>query len=182
VQVECASFSVQVAVDDKITSAELNGINLELPEHQTYSSVSELTAAAHAGLFIVGMNVLRVNVSNAHGGAGGLYLEGDLVLDCTPPPSPPPYPPPPPSLENCGLDPLICVFFDAECLANVPNGTDKVGAFMDAITHGFNVDNMIGAFVSGFGLFTIARLGGIPVPSTFWGVFLWIFVRPPPFL
>ena len=47
---------------------------------------------------------------------------------------------------------------------------------MDTITRGFNPDNMVGAFISGFGLFTLARLGGIPVPVTFVGSFLWLFI------
>ena len=107
----------------------------------------------------------------------GFYLEGQVVLDCNPPPTPPPAPPPPPSLRNCGLDPLTCVFFDSVCLAQTPNATKNVALYMNAITRGFNFDNMVGAIISGLGLFTIARWGGIPVPSSTCGSILWLFVR-----
>lgn len=44
---------------------------------------------------------------------------------------------------------------------------------MDEITRGFAFDNMLGAFISALGLFSIARFGGIPVPNTKAGKFLW---------
>eukprot|EP00966_Prymnesium_polylepis_P027968 646831-Prymnesium_polylepis.1 len=62
----------------------------------------------------------------------------------------------------CAAVPLSCVFFDMECLAERPEATAKVATFVDAVTRGFTLDNMFGAFVSGLGLFSIARLGGIP--------------------
>ena len=41
---------------------------------------------------------------------------------------------------------------------------------------GFNFENMFGAFVSGIGLFSVVRLGGIPVPNTCAGRGLWFLV------
>lgn len=48
--------------------------------------------------------------------------------------------------------------------------------FMDVVTRGFHLDNMIGAFFSALGLFSIARLGGIPVPSSREGYVLWSLI------
>lgn len=47
---------------------------------------------------------------------------------------------------------------------------------MDVLTYGFNVDNMIGGFLSGICLFALARLGGIPVPSSSVGKLAWLIV------
>ena len=70
------------------------------------------------------------------------------------------------------MDPLACVFFDAICLQERGNHT-AVTLYMETITRGFNFDNMIGAFVSGIGLFSVARFGGIPVPNSPAGRTLW---------
>ena len=76
--------------------------------------------------------------------------------------------------DLCGEAPLTCVFFDAKCLEDSGSSAAKsVGFFMSAITRGFNFDNMLGAFGSAIALFCIARAGGIPVPSTRFGSFLW---------
>ena len=51
-----------------------------------------------------------------------------------------------------------------------------VDDYMRAITHGFNLDNMVAAFLSGVGLFSLARLGGIPVPSSLTGTIFWYII------
>ena len=53
---------------------------------------------------------------------------------------------------------------------------EAVELYMDAITRGFNFDNMIGAFISGICLFSIARIGGIPVANSCVGRLLWAFI------
>ena len=55
-------------------------------------------------------------------------------------------------------------------------GNITADIYMNVVTRGFNLDNMIGAFFSALGLFSIARLGGIPVPSSTEGKVLWFAI------
>ena len=73
---------------------------------------------------------------------------------------------------------MTCVFFDAICLQENADAKGNITAdiYMDVVTRGFNLDNMIGAFFSALGLFSIARLGGIPVPSSKEGKVLWFAI------
>ena len=70
------------------------------------------------------------------------------------------------------------MFFDAICLENSVEATANITAdiYMGVITRGFQLDNMIGAFFSALGLFSIARAGGIPVPFSKEGKLLWGFI------
>ena len=90
-QATCARFSeIFFAVDDRIASAVFNGHSLVVPDDHSYRTLAQLGEPASGAHFVRGLNVLTIQVSNA-GGAGGLYIEGSVTLDCTPPPEPPPW-------------------------------------------------------------------------------------------
>jgi len=51
-----------------------------------------------------------------------------------------------------------------------------VDTYLEELTRGFHLDNMIGAFYQGLLLFTLSRAGGIPVPTGVEGTILWSLV------
>ena len=68
---------------------------------------------------------------------------------------------------------LSCLIFDATCLDLMDeNATQAVEVYMQAVTQGFGIFELLGVFSGALTTFALSRWGGIPVP---WHWSLWIF-------
>ena len=77
----CASFELDVAAADRVTSAEVNGHPLPVPSAQGPASLSRLSVARGKGFFKRGINTLVLNVAK-FAGIAAVYVQGTLQLLC----------------------------------------------------------------------------------------------------
>ena len=113
-------------------------------------------------------------------------MESELAAHSTAPSSPrpsslaPPLPPwfPPLDLHTCQVPPVACPLVSHDCLAaldttSAGGSTAAVDAFARQILSLVSAPQMLGSFVAALGLFSLAHLGGIPVPGTLSGSLFW---------
>ena len=77
----CASFELNVAAADRVTSAEVNGHPLPVPSAQGPASLSRLSVPRGKGFFKRGINTLVLNVAK-FAGIAAVYVQGTLQLLC----------------------------------------------------------------------------------------------------
>ena len=83
--VKCAKLELSIAVDDELASIELNDAPIPIAPQYAVNNAT-LTpvdiVAATPGMFMLGLNVLRVNVTNNYGKTAAMFASGRVQLLC----------------------------------------------------------------------------------------------------
>ena len=61
---------------------------------------------------------------------------------------------------------LSCLFFNSECLQQSTSATNAVETYIGAVTSGFGALELPAVFLNAIFVYSLTRLGGIPIPAS----------------
>ena len=82
---QCAKLQLEIAASDEIAALHLNDAPIPTAPHQVVddATLTPVTVAMGSGLFVVGLNSIRINVTNRNNNVAALFVKGHVQLLCS---------------------------------------------------------------------------------------------------